>query len=61
MNLEDREYIDYLLRRGIVRNLYKPIILTEQQIDEKLEDGNWHVEYFQLEGNNGTLYTGNGI
>ena len=38
MNLEDREYIDYLLRREIVRNLYKPIILTEQQIDEKLED-----------------------
>lgn len=47
MNLEDKEYIDYLLYREIVRNLYKPTILTEQQIDEKLKDGKWHVEYLE--------------
>ena len=53
MNLEDKERIDHLLRIEIISNLYKPIILTEQQIDEKLEDGKWHIEYLQLEGNNG--------
>ena len=53
MNLEHKEHLDHLLRREIVRNLYKPTILTEHQIDEKLEDGKWHVEYLQLEGGNG--------
>ena len=49
MNLEDKERIDHLLCREIIRNLYRPTILTEQQIDEKLEDGKWYVEYLELE------------
>lgn len=48
MTEEEYEYLIQKLRGEIIKNLYKPIILTEQQIDEKLEDGKWHTEYLTL-------------
>lgn len=44
MNLEEYEKINQLLRREIIRNLYKPIILTEEEIEDKLRDSVWVVD-----------------